>query len=178
MRLLNDILSVIKVGEFTLTSGKKSNFYIDIKSLLLRNDTLYKIGASINEHICRTYNPNFISAIGGMELGSVPISSSVCLCSNYPLNQFIIRKTPRSHGTKSQVEGWDLIKDKKIILVDDVLTTGGSLQKMFNIVKDHCQVVECIVIVNREDIDVNELTNLPPITSLYTKSELMKKIKI
>lgn len=176
MRLLTDILSVIKIGEFTLTSGKKSDFYIDIKSLLLRNDTLYKIGASINEHIVKSHSPNFISAVGGMELGSVPISTSACLCSNYPLNQFIIRKTPRVHGTKSQVEGWDLIKDKNVILVDDVLTTGGSLEKMVNIIKDHCNIIECIVIVDREDVAKNTLSHLPPITSLYTKTQLMKKI--
>jgi orotate phosphoribosyltransferase len=180
--LLKDIRKTIKEGDFTLTSGMKSNFYVDIKSLLLKPDFLMPIGKMIiNEiDIC----DEEIFAVGGMELSSVPISTATCIASEhiiysniYSLEQFIIRKTKKTHGTCNKVEGWDNIKNKNIVLVDDVLTTGKSIRNMYNTVKDHANVVMIIVIVDREDICDGRL-NLEkelktPVVALFNKKELM-----
>ncbi len=176
-KLKEQIKTVCKTGNFTLTSGKKSDFYIDIKSLLLKPEFLEKIGKLIYKHI-KNLNKD-VFAVGGMELGSVPISTATCITSvkyTHPLNQFIIRKTKRNHGTTSQVEGWDSIANKNIVLVDDVITTGGSLHKMVDVISDHAHIVAIIVLVDREDLGVgNYLKNISniPVISLFKKNELV-----
>jgi len=154
--LLGSIKKVVKKGKFILTSGKKSDFYVDIKSLLLKPEFLKPLGMMIVNKIKELDKEIF--AVGGMELGSVPISITTCIASEhfvynnvYSLEYFIIRKEKRTHGTCSQVEGWENIKNKNVVLVDDVLTTGKSIRKMVDIVKEQANVVMVIVVIDREE---------------------------
>ena len=177
-KLENQIREAKKEGDFLLTGGEKSNFYVDIKSLLLKPLFLYNVAKEIIKEI-EKIKTDPIFAIGGMELGSVPISTATCLASHhfvfdeFYLEQFIIRKCKRDHGTESQVEGWDNIRNKNVVVVDDVLTTGGSLKKAHNIIKNQANVVAMIVIFDRQDNIITEIDGVPVI-ALFKREELEK----
>ena len=181
--LKEEIRKVCKTGSFTLTSGQQSDFYVDVKSLLLNPNTLFAISRYINRiiHDLNTTLDEPIYAIGGMELGSVPLSTAACLSSldqRYLLHQFIIRKKLRVHGTLSQVEGWTSIKDKNIVLVDDVTTTGDSFRKMIQQIGEHANIIALLTVVDREETypardDGRLVIGGFQVVPLYKKSELI-----
>ncbi|MDX1958090.1 MAG: orotate phosphoribosyltransferase, partial [Leptospiraceae bacterium] len=116
--------------EFTLASGKKSNHYFNCKEILLYPDRLDKLARYVTE----VFIPNLgiePEAIGGLTLGADPISYSVALSYYrqkkvvYPL---IVRKESKDHGTKKEIEG-NLSSVSSCLVVDDVITTGGSTIK-------------------------------------------------
>ena len=160
-----------KFGDFTLTSGKKSDFYVDVKSLMFNPRTLSILGEELYLLLDQVYGE--VDCVGGMEMGSIPLSSAIAIYSYArgdicnPIPHFVVRKQPREHGTKSQIEG-QCFGD--IVLVDDVLTTGGSLVKTKQILEDEGHnVLGAIVVVDREEairIDMG-------VISLFTKSGLM-----
>lgn len=159
-----------KFGNFELTSGGTSDFYIDIKSLLFQAEPLTLIGRCMLSAISRAYGD--IDCIGGLELGSVPLSSAISITSvthsvtGDPVHHFAIRKTPRTHGTKSQIEG---VCEGKVILVDDVLTTGGSLVKARDaLFREGMTILGAAVVVDREEAIELDF----PVISLFKKSML------
>lgn len=170
--LLAYIRDSYKIGDFILTSGKKSDFYIDVKQLLCNPIFLHYLKIVVYDKLYHLYSDT-IDSIGGMELGSVPISTVVSEYSasqEYQYNNFIIRKTPKGHGITSQFIFYELPK-KPVILIDDVLTTGGSLYKSYNIlIANGIDVKGAIAIIDREEPN----TQLPPIPvhSLFTKSNI------
>lgn len=132
-----------QTGEFILTSGKKSNFYVDIK----RASTNPKILAEIAKCMAKFLKEE--EKIAGMELGAVPLAVALSLETDLPY--LIIRKGERKHGTGKLVEG-DLKKEDKIILVEDVTTTGSSLLRAAEILREEGGKVErALVVVDREE---------------------------
>jgi orotate phosphoribosyltransferase len=132
-----------KTGEFTLTSGKKSNFYVDIKQASTKPKILREIAKCMAEHLKGE------EKIAGMELGAVPLAVALSLETNLPY--LIIRKGKREHGTGKLIEG-EMKKDDKIILVEDVTTTGSSLLKAAEIIRHEGGRVErALVVVDREE---------------------------
>ncbi len=132
-----------KTGEFTLTSGKKSNFYVDIKQASTKPNILREIAKCMAEHLKGE------EKIAGMELGAVPLAVALSLETNLPY--LIIRKGKREHGTGKLIEG-EMKKDDRIILVEDVTTTGSSLLKAANIIRQEGGRVErALVVVDREE---------------------------
>lgn len=133
----------VKRGDFTLTSGKKSSFYIDIKKAYTDPHTMNLIVEGMAEVI----KDEHFDRIAGMELGGVPIATALSLKTNLPF--IIIRKKKRTHGTNSRIEG-DLKNGEKVIMVDDIVTTGGSIKNGIEALKD--EGVECkkvIAVVDR-----------------------------
>jgi orotate phosphoribosyltransferase len=109
----------VKIGEFTLSSGKKSNFYIDCRKVTLHPEGARLIGEIILEKIKGLK----VDAVGGLTLGADPIIGAVITLSN--LNGFIVRKAAKEHGTQQKIEG--LIESGwKVLIVEDVATTGAS----------------------------------------------------
>jgi orotate phosphoribosyltransferase len=145
-KLLKDSLvkcGAFKTGEFVLTSGKKSNFYVDIKQastdpLILKEIAELMAGKLQDENV-----------IAGMELGAVPLAVALSLKTNLPY--IIIRKESRKHGTGKLVEG-KLKHGDRVLLVEDVTTTGSSLLKAADIIKNEGgDVKRALVVVDREE---------------------------
>ena len=137
----------IRFGDFTLASGKKSNYYIDIKKAIALPRILKQIAREISEKI----KQHSIKAdyLGCVALGGVPIAVAVSLETDIPL--IIIRKEAKEYGTKGQVIG-DFIRNKRVLMVEDVATTGGSVLKAIELLRNEGLVVEhVIVVVDREE---------------------------
>jgi orotate phosphoribosyltransferase len=156
----------IKYGKFKLTSGALSNYYIDIKKASTNPIILKKITKKIS-----TFSKNY-DLIAGMELGAVPLIVSLSLETNIPY--VIIRKTKRNHGTSKQIEGIE-VKDKKILIVEDVTTSGGSVIETINILKNENAILDKVIVIvdresgAREKIEDLNLTFIP----LLTVSDIM-----
>jgi len=137
-------------GEFTLTSGKRSNYYIDGKRITLSPEGAYWVGKAIFD-LLRGVG---IDAIGGVATGAYPIVTAAALVSHLegkPIPSFIVREVTKGHGTKSQIEG-HLKQGSRVAIVDDVLTTGGSVSKAIEAVEmAKCKVVKIIVLVDRHE---------------------------
>jgi orotate phosphoribosyltransferase len=140
----------ILYGDFTLASGKKSNRYYNGKKVTLAPDGAYWVGKAIFDRLAGLN----IDAVGGLEMGAVPIAAAVALVSyieGQPVAAFIVRQSAKDHGTKSPVEGY-LNSGDKVCVVDDVVTTGESVLKAVAAVKEAGgQVVKVIAIVDRHE---------------------------
>ena len=141
----------LKKGEFVLSSGKTSNYYLDGRIITLTPEGAFLV-ASI---ILNMLKDKGIAAVGGPTLGADPIVGAVACLShinNIPLRTFIVRKSAKEHGTQRKIEGPVLIKGDRVILVDDVATTGKALIEAKEALdKAGAVVKQAIVIVDREE---------------------------
>lgn len=156
----------VKTGEFTLSSGKKSNFYVDCRKVTLHPQGAKLIGKIILEKIKGLK----VDAIGGLTLGADPITSAVVTLSNIP--GFIVRKKAKEHGTQQKIEG--LIEPGwKVVIVEDVATTGASaLQAIEAAEAVGAKVVKVISVVDREEGAAEALKNYD-FDPIFKKSELV-----
>lgn len=116
----------LKRGRFVLSSGKTSNYYLDGRVITLTPEGAYLVASIILEMV----KDKGIDALGGPTLGADPIVGAIAALSHIkqiPLKTFIVRKTAKEHGTQRQIEGPALKENAKVILVDDVATTGNSI---------------------------------------------------
>lgn len=125
---LSDLLKqeALKKGNFVLSSGKTSTYYLDGRVITLSPKGAY-LAASI---ILDMIKDKGAQAIGGPTLGADPIVGAIACLShinNVPINTFIVRKAAKEHGAGRQVEGPAIKKGSKVILIDDVATTGKAL---------------------------------------------------
>ena len=141
----------VRWGEFTLKSGAKSNFYVDV-----RKTALHPGGSlAIAQAVLTSLNPE-VEAIGGVELGAVPIIGSVitfALMAPDPLPRpgFVVRKAAKGHGTQSKIENCPPA-GTKVAIVEDVTTTGGSLEKAITAAQmAGLDVVQAITVVDRQE---------------------------
>lgn len=140
-----------KKGRFVLSSGKASNYYLDGRIITLTPEGAYLVANIILEML----KNKDIDAIGGPTLGADPIVGAVAVLSHIqkiPLKTFIVRKDAKKHGMRQKIEGPALKKNSKVILVDDVATTGNSLVEARQALKDlGIEASEAIVIVDRRE---------------------------
>lgn len=119
--------------EMKLASGRTSTFYFNMKPTMLDPEGAYLISTLILEQLA--VDGVNADMVGGLELGAVPIASSVCAVSHrvgQPISAFLVRKQAKEHGTKSLVEGLgrdESLVGKRVVIVEDVTTTGGSAIK-------------------------------------------------
>ncbi len=117
-----------KEGNFTLTSGRKSDYYFDGKQTALHPEGAFLIGHLFNDLL---KDDNTITAVGGLTLGADPLVTATSLISyqiGRPLPAFIVRKNPKGHGTNQYLEGLtNLQAGQPVAMLEDVVTTGGSL---------------------------------------------------
>lgn len=139
----------LKRGEFTLSSGKKSNYYLDGRAITLAPEGAYLVASIILDMI----KGDAIDAVGGPTLGADPIVGALAYLAytrSIPIKTFIVRKAAKEHGTQRQIEGPALKKDSRVILVDDVATTGKALVEAKEALdKAGIKAERAIVIVDR-----------------------------
>jgi len=137
-------------GEFTLTSGKKSNYYFDGKKVTLSPEGAYQVGKAVFDQLAGVG----IDAVGGVPVGAYSMVAAVALVSHLegkPIPAFIVREETKEHGTKRRIEG-HLKEGSRVAMVDDVITTGGSLLRAIKAVEAaNCKVVKVIVLVDRNE---------------------------
>jgi len=120
----------LKFGDFTLASGKKASFYLDCRQITLDSIGAKLIGEGVLEHLQREYvqQNSLPQAVGGMVIGADPITAAVITVAAYqnvPLKGFMVRKQSKGHGTNQFVEG-PIAAGDRVVIVEDVVTTGGS----------------------------------------------------
>ena len=140
----------LKFGDFTLASGKKSSYYLDGKQI-----TLHSAGLKlVCEGLLDLLDDVTYSAIGGMSIGADPIVGGVLTAAadrGRTLDGFLVRKESKGHGTRKYIEG-PVEAGMKVVILDDVVTTGGSsLQAADRIEEFGCEVVCVVGIVDRKE---------------------------
>ncbi|MCD6160848.1 MAG: orotate phosphoribosyltransferase [candidate division Zixibacteria bacterium] len=162
----------VKRGDFTLVSGKKSNYYINGKLVSLASEGL----ALIAEFYLAEIEGEDIEAVGGMTIGADPIVGAILTLADskgIKLDGFLVRKEPKGHGTRSQVEG--PVKDgAKVAIIEDVTTTGGSSLKAIEALKPlNCEIAKVITLVDRQQGAVENFKKWGyKFSSIFTKEEL------
>ena len=136
-------------GDFTLSSGVKSSYYINCKQVTLRAD-----GALIIGRLLFSLLPDDTQAVAGLTLGADPLVSAVSVVSAYcnkPIPALIIRKEPKGHGTKAYIEGPTLATGAKVVVLEDVVTTGRSaMLAVERLQAAGYQVEQIIALVDRQ----------------------------
>ena len=164
-KLLFDV-GAVKTGEFVLSSGKKSNLYIDCRKITLHPEGAKLIGKIILEKLKGIK----VDAIGGLTLGADPITSTVVALSDIP--GFIVRKKEKEHGTKQKIEGL-LEAGWNAVVVEDVATSGASaLQAIEAVEAAGAKVVKVISVVDREK-GAREALIKYDFDPIFRKSELV-----
>lgn len=158
----------LKFGTFTLASGKTASYYLDGKQITLHSEGLQLVSAGLLELL---HDVPF-DAIGGMSIGADPIIGGVLALAGSQgrkLDGFLVRKEAKGHGTGRFIEG-PVRPGSKVVIVDDVVTTGGSsLQAIDRIQEFGCSVVQVVAIVDRlEGGAANFQARQLPLASLLT----------
>ena len=174
-----DFLALLKEeayrrGDFTLSSGKKSEHYVNCKPVTLQGDALMFISWCMFECI-----EEDCDAIGGLTLGADPLVAGVAIVAAIEeryMDGLIVRKEPKGHGTKAWIEGPTLAPGAKVTVLEDVITTGGSAIQAAEKLRDAGYIVENVVaIINRQEDgeadDAMDAANLNLI-SLFSLEEL------
>ena len=164
-------------GRIKLTSGKVSDFYIDGKQTTLDAEGAYLCGRLLFGLI--SSHGEKIDGVGGMTLGADPLVTSVSIVSyleGASLPAFIVRKEPKSHGTENYIEGKEnLSAGARVALLEDVVTTGGTLLQVIERVKSQGFEVGLVAtIVDRQEGGVEALAAKGyKLLSLFTREELL-----
>lgn len=161
-----------KEGRVILSSGKAGDYYLDARVVTLSAEGAYLTAAIILELV----EGKDISAIGGPTLGADPFLgaiSSISYLNKNPLNTFIIRKTPKEHGLGKRVEGPPLKEGDRVIVVDDVATSGGSLLDAISVLRAQgVNVIGAITIIDRQEGAADNLAKVNcPLISIFKASE-------
>lgn len=160
-----------RFGDFTLASGKRSSHYVNGKLVLLEPEGAELFARWLVAQ-AQTLDPPAV-AIGGLELGAVPIACSAMMLSEGRLRSFIVRKKAKEHGAGLQIEG-RLEPGDRVIVVDDTITTGGSTWRAIETVEAAgCVVAATYCLVDRQEDTLPELAPYN-VTSAMTLQEIQR----
>lgn len=167
------------LGEVTLASGRKSHFYFNLKPTMLDPE-----GAALLAQLSlEMLASEELDAIGGLEMGAVPISGAVAAMSwisGRPLPNFFVRKKPKEHGAKLLVEGLtkgESLAGKTVAIVEDVTTTGESALKAANAAQESGAKVSLVLtIIDRQEGAAETFAKAGlRFHALFTADEFLKK---
>jgi orotate phosphoribosyltransferase len=165
-------------GRITLASGRESDYYID-----MRPTTLHPAGATcVGELIADAHAGMPVDFVGGLEMGAVPIATAVAIASarrGGRIQAFFVRKRAKDHGAKKLVEGLpkgETLRGRNVVIVDDVMTTGGSSVQAINAVREEGgNILLVLTIVDRlEGAAETFAAEKLPFRALYTADEFLK----
>ena len=168
-----------KLGEFTLASGKRSNFYIDARLTTMSPEGLSIIGPVGLSAIIETQWK--VDAVGGLTLGADPISYAISYASaatTHPLRAFTVRKEAKTHGTAKLIEG-PLHEGDRVAIIEDVVTTGGSALRAISAARNaKLVVVGVLALIDREEggRDAIEKTGVP-VVSLVSAAQILSALE-
>lgn len=142
----------MKSGDFTLASGRRSNYYVDARLTTMCGEGQVLVGEVCwNALVEAGWDPEFV---GGMTLGADPVAYAIAnhaTRSGRRLDAFTVRKRPKGHGTGRQIEG-GLPAGARVVVVDDTVTSGGSLLEAVRVVLGHGAIVVGVVaLVDRDE---------------------------
>ena len=159
-------------GEYTLSSGKKSDHYVNCKPVTLTGRGLTLTSMMLLEHVNTR-------VVAGLTLGADPLVSGVAVCSALDMrlvDALIVRKEAKGHGTQAWIEGPEIPEGTKITVLEDVITTGGSAIKAVKRLRDAGYKVDKVVaVVDRQEdseADIAMKEEGLELISLFTLKEL------
>ena len=164
-------------GEITLASGRKSDFYFNLKPTMLDPEG----AALLAELTFDALKDDKLDYVGGLEMGAVPLAGAIAQLSwlkHHPIAAFFVRKKPKEHGARLAVEGLakgETLQGKRVVIVEDVTTTGGSAIKALDAVRQAGgEVVLVYTMVDREEGAAENFAEAGvPFRSLYKASEFL-----
>lgn len=166
-------------GEVTLTSGRKSDYYFDCKQTALHPEGGWLIGKLFYSML----KGRDIQGVGGMTLGADPLVSAVSVLSfeeDMPIPAFIIRKKSKGHGTNQYLEGLkNFSEGDKVVLLEDVVTTGGTLITACERVRDAgFEIAAVFSVLDREEGGREKLEEAGlNLEAIFTRNELLEAAK-
>ncbi len=154
VRRLHEIIAKesLMTGDFVLSSGRRSRYLFQLRQTVLHPEGASIIGGLIVDFMRR----RGLSCLGGLEMGAVPVVTAAAVRSHdlgHPVAAFFARKQAKAHGAKERIDG-HLTEGAEILVVDDVSTTGGSILKALEAIRDSGLAVTCrhaLTIVDREE---------------------------
>lgn len=171
IKLIEDLkeLSLKKGKEFTLASGQKSNVYIDVKQTMLHGTAMYNLAKLLHQHagLFGKYD-----IVAGVPLGGAHLATMVAMYSP-PRNVALVRKEAKDHGTQKLVEA-PPGDTRKVILFEDVITTGQSAIKAAEILKQSGYDIKGIVAVVDRRAEKFRLLRDFPFVALVDFEELLE----
>src|SRR3982074_3518731 len=164
-------------GEITLASGRKSDFYFNLKPTMLDAEG----AALLAELTFEALRDDNVDYVGGLEMGAVPIAGAIAQLSwlkGHAIAAFFVRKKPKEHGARLAVEGLakgETLKGKRVVIVEDVTTTGGSPIKAVEAVRDAGgEIALVFTMVDREEGAAENFAQAGlEFRSLYKASEFL-----
>lgn len=160
---------------FKLVSGKLSRFYVNCKPTTLSPRGMFLAGHLVFEMI----KVLKVDGIGGLTFGADPIAMATAFASEIkgrPIKAFSIRKTQKDHGIIKWVEG-DMHPGERVVIIDDVATTGGSTIKAIErAVSEGLDVVKAVILVDRQEGGLENIQQHVDAQALITKDELMARL--
>ena len=158
-------------GDYTLSSGKKSEHYVNCKPVTLTGRGLTLAAMMLLEHV-------ETPVVAGLTLGADPLVSGVAVCSALDMrlvDALIVRKEPKGHGTGAWIEGPEFPEGTKVTVLEDVTTTGGSAIKAVEKLRDAGYVVERVVtVVDRQEGAIEALATADlELRRLFTIEDLI-----
>ena len=153
----------VKMGEFTLKNGELSKYYFDLKNLVSFPDLLKSIG----DEIYKIIKQEKFDIICGVPMGGLPVCTYISVTYNIPM--IMVRDEIKSYGTSKIIEGTYNTTDKCLI-IEDVITTGGSIDKVVKLLEKEVNVIGAAVILDRQQGHNCSI----PVKSLITKTDIIR----
>lgn len=146
-------------GDFTLKSGSKSNFYLNLRHLVNTPHLIRDIS-----DVIKHYLPNDKFLLCGLPYAGIPYAMSVSIL--YDIPSIILRKQQKTHGLQNWIDGLEKTDIKKVVLIEDIISTGSSIESALPILEQHgLEVIKVICLVDRREPEIRE-----------AKKELDKKL--
>lgn len=161
--------------EVTLSSGRTSNFYIDTKKVSLDAEGACLIG-ELFHMLVEELAPTAV-AVGGLTLGADPLATATSIASwaaGRPRSAFIVRKEPKGHGTNEWVESVGLASAAPVVILEDVVTTGGSTLRAIERARlAGFSILHAIALVDRMEGGYEAVAAQTPLTALFSRRDFL-----